>query len=152
MRAQGIVIGGHESHVRSLPQHEKNCAFNTQHQPTPPSPRLTGHEITSNLRGHLLHCSESAHFKSLGSLMLCGRNYRSRHWSLAHFRTTIFQTELGPITHFRLNKIVQKWVRGSQVSSKTSDHTVSMTLTGSSERSQGSGANSLQGLTPSRAL
>ena len=40
----------------------KSCVFNTQHLPPPMILCLTGHEMTPNLRGYMLHSFESARY------------------------------------------------------------------------------------------
>ena len=53
----------------------KRRAFNTQHLPPPMIPCLTGHEITPNLRGCMLHCSESARYQFLVSSAKNGQKW-----------------------------------------------------------------------------
>ena len=127
----------------------KNCAFNTQHLPPPMIHRLTGHEMTSNLRGCMLHCSESARYQVWGSLMLCGRSSRSRRESLTYFWTIFFQTEMGPIS---VRKKKSRNGSGSDVSNDNCSHTASTTLKIGRKYSQSSGAYGLEGLTSSRSL
>ena len=125
----------------------KSCAFYTQHLPPPTIPRLTGHEMTPNLRGCMLHCSASARYQVYGSWMGCGRSSCSRRESLAHFWPFVFRRNWDPS-----EKETARNGPDSDVSSEKSGDTASTTLKLGSEHSQSSGAYGLEGLTLSRAL